>query len=79
MRPSDVCPIDIYCQNEILYTSQNVRSQLDLLDRLVGDEIRDIKIERDELLLKLRRNREAMIGAYEEVQDKRRRDRKSVV
>jgi ABC-type Mn2+/Zn2+ transport system ATPase subunit len=80
VRPSDVCPIDIYGQKEILYTSQNVRSQLDLLDRLVGDEIRDIKIERDELLLKLRRNREAMIGAYEEVQDKRRRlERKPAV
>ena len=73
VRPGDVCPIDIYGQKEILYTSQNVRSQLDLLDRLVGDDMKAIRVERDGLLLELRRNRETMIVAYEQVLDKKSR------
>jgi hypothetical protein len=60
--------LDIYGQKEVLYTSEDVRSQLDLLDRLVGDEIEKLKQERDSLLIDLRRNRETVIAAYDRLE-----------
>lgn len=68
LRPRDLFPLDVYGQKEVLYTSEDVRSQLDLLDRLVGDEIERLKQERDSLLIDLRRNREAIIALYDRIE-----------
>jgi hypothetical protein len=70
LHPRDLFPLDIYGQKEILYTSEDVRSQLSLLDRMVGEEIGQLKRERDGLLIDLRRNREAIIGLCDRLEQK---------
>ena len=68
LHPRYLFPLDIYGQKEVLYTSEDLRSQLDLLDRLVGEEIERLKQERDSLLIDLRRNREAIIRLYDRIE-----------
>ena len=67
LRPADLFQPQLYGQKEILYTSEHVSSQLELLDRFVGEGLVQLKRERDMLLIELRRNREAIIAEHERV------------
>lgn len=67
LRPADLFQPQLYGQKEILDTSQRVSSQLELLDRFVGEALVKLKGERDTLLIELRRNREAIIAARERI------------
>lgn len=67
LRPADLFQPQLYGQKEILDTSQRVSSQLELLDRFVGEALVKLKRERDTLLIELRRNREAIIAAHERI------------
>jgi DNA repair ATPase RecN len=62
LQPRDLFRLDIYGQKEVLYTSEDVRSQLDLLDRLIGEPMNQLKRDRDAVLVDLRRNREELIA-----------------
>ncbi len=73
LRPADVFRPQLYGQKEILYTSENVSSQLELLDRFVGEDLEQLKRDHNTLLIELRRNREAIIAEYERI--KQTRDR----
>ncbi len=61
LRPQDVFRLDIFGQKEILFTSQDIRSQLKLLDRMCGKEVEDLNDEERETQLRIRHIREEMI------------------
>lgn len=67
LRPADVFQPQLYGQKEILYTSEHVSSQLELLDRFVGEDLEQLKRDHNALLIELRRNREAIIAEYERI------------
>ena len=67
LQPGALFHLQVYGQKEILYTSEDVRSQLELLDRLIGGEIEDLKRKRDGLLISLRRNRETMVATSDRI------------
>ncbi len=73
LHPRDLFHLDVYGQKEVLSASKNVRSQLDLLDRLIGGAVDRLKRERDNLLIELRRNREAIIALYDQIEQLNRR------
>jgi hypothetical protein len=75
LRPEHLLPLQLYGQKEILYTSKHVSSQLELLDRFVGEGLIRCQRARDTLLIDLRRNREAILVEYERI--KQREDRLS--
>ncbi|MBN1316153.1 MAG: AAA family ATPase [Anaerolineales bacterium] len=65
----ELIPLAVYGQKEILYTSQDVRSQLDLLDRLISQDIDVIKSELANLALQLRQNRESILNLTDQIED----------
>ncbi len=73
LRPVDVFRPQLYGQKEILYTSENVSSQLELLDRFVGESLEQLKREHNTQLIELRRNREAIIAEYERIKQTKER------
>ncbi len=75
LRPKQLLQLQLYGQKEILYTSKHVSSQLELLDRFVGEALIQHQRDRDALLIELRRNREAILVEYERI--KQREDRLS--
>jgi hypothetical protein len=69
----ELVPLAVYGQKEILYTSRDVRSQLDLLDRLIGQDIEDIKGEFGSLALQLRHNRERILALTDQIDESRQK------
>ena len=62
--PDDILPLRIYGQKEILHTSRDIQSQLELLDRLVGSELDELKREQITLKDELKKNRRAISSDY---------------
>lgn len=73
LRPQDVFRLDIFGQKEILFTSQDIRSQLKLLDRMCGKEVEDLNNEERETQLRIRRIREEMIYLARRIEEHKAR------
>jgi hypothetical protein len=68
VRPHQLFSLAVYGQKEILYTSQDVRSQLDLLDRLVGPtNIDSLKGAASSLAIDLRPNGATILALTRQV------------
>ena len=67
LRPQDVFPIAVFGQKEVLYTSRDQGTQLQMLDRMIGQLLDSLNGELGVVDLQLRRNRERMVGHFAEV------------
>lgn len=67
LEPNDIFPVRVFGQKEILYTSKDIGSQLEMLDRMIGDELERIDNKIEEIDLKLRRNRETFVNLLIEI------------
>lgn len=64
LKPEDLMPLPVFGQKEILHTSQNVQSQLVLLDRLCGDQLVGLKQQQTQIHEQLRQNREEVLRLH---------------
>jgi len=73
LRPQDVFRLDIFGQKEILFTSQDIRSQLKLLDRMCGREVEELNEEEQSIQLSIRHIREEMIYLARRIEEREAR------
>lgn len=67
LSPQDLFPLTVFGQKEVLYTSKDIGTQLQMLDRMIGDPLESLEVELNGLDLQLRRNRERMVGWLMEI------------
>jgi len=67
LSPRDIFPLAVFGQKEVLYTLRDIGTQLQMLDRMIGDPLENAESELNEFNLRLRRNRERMIGLLVEI------------
>ena len=67
LRPGGVCTLDIYGQKEVLFTAEDFRAQLDLLDKLIGAGMASLQEEEEDLLAQLDHNRETLVARRREM------------
>lgn len=65
LTPEQLLQVNVYGQKEILYTSRDLGSQLELLDRLVGSSLEEVKREQRRITEQLQQNRNGVVGDYE--------------
>jgi len=68
LSPRHLFHLDVYGQKEVLYTSEDVRSQLELLDRMVGEPVEQLNQGERETLLRLGHNREQIIALQRQIE-----------
>lgn len=73
LRPSNLFRLDVFGQKEVLFTSEDIRSQLDLLDRMIGKPLQELNVREQELLRNIRKVREEMIYLSRRIEDRMNR------
>lgn len=67
LTPQDIFTLTVFGQKEVLYTSKDIGTQLQMLDRMIGEPLESIEAKLNELDLRLRRNREHMVSLLIEI------------
>lgn len=73
LRPGDLFRLDVFGQKEVLFTSEDIRSQLELLDQMCGRSVEELNEEEKEILRNVRRVRMDLIELARQLEDRKAR------